>query len=94
MMSDITLSLSQIIWISGGIMAIVGLVTWLMKPIKKLDDHERRITTLEESVEESKKTDRYITRALNAIVNHMIDGDNIEDLKKVRDEFQSDLINK
>lgn len=94
MQSDITLSLSQIIWISGGIMAIVGVVTWFMKPIKKLDDHERRISTLEETVEESKKTDRYITRALNAIVNHMIDGNGIEDLKKVRDEFQSDIINK
>lgn len=94
MENDVTLSLAQIIWLAGGIMAIVTLIAWLMKPIRKLDDHEQRIQTLEKTVENSKVTDRYITRALNAIVNHMIDGNGIEDLKKVRDEFQNEIINK
>lgn len=94
MTSDITFSLSQLIWICGGIMAIVAFVAWAAKPFKKLSEHERRITTLEETVEDSKKTDRYITRALNAIVNHMIDGNGISELKKVRDEFQDEIINK
>lgn len=94
MQSDVTFSLSQIIWLAGGIMAIVALVSWLTKPIKRLDDHELRIQTLEKTAEDSKVTDRYVTRALNAIVNHMIDGNGIEDLKKVRDEFQNDIIGK
>lgn len=94
MQSDVTFSLSQIIWICGGIMAIVAFVNWIMKPVKKIDEHERRIVNLEKSFEESKTTDRYITRALNAIVNHMIDGNGIEDLKKVRDEFQDEIIKK
>ena len=93
-MTDLTISLSDIIWLCGGILGIAAFVAWVTKPIKKLDEHERRITTLEETVEDSKKTDRYVTRALNAIVNHMIDGNGIEDLKKVRDEFQNDIINK
>ena len=94
MQSDITISLSQLIWICGGIMGIAAFISWAMRPIKKVDDHERRITTLEKSVEESKVTDRYITRALNAIVNHMIDGNGISELKKVRDEFQDEIIKK
>ena len=94
MQNDITLSLAQIIWIAGGILGLAAFVSWAMKPFKKLDEHERRIQTLEQSVEESKATDRYITRALNAIVNHMIDGNGISELKKVRDEFQNEIIKK
>lgn len=94
MQNDITLSLAQIIWICGGILGIAAFVSWIMKPFKKIDEHERRISTLEKSVEESKVTDRYITRALNAIVNHMIDGNGIEKLKEVRDEFQDEIIKK
>ncbi len=94
MTSDITFSLSQLIWICGGIMAIVAFVSWATKPIKKLDNHERRISALEETAEESKKTDRYVTKALNAIVNHMIDGNGIDKLKEVRDDFQNEIINK
>ena len=94
MQNDITFSLAQIIWIAGGILGLAAFVSWAMKPFKKLDEHERRIQTLEQSVEESKATDRYITRALNAIVNHMIDGNGISELKKVRDEFQNEIIKK
>lgn len=94
MQSDITISLSQLVWITGGILALWAFIKWAMTPIKRLDDHEQRIQTLEKTVEASEKTDRYVTRALNAIVNHMIDGNGIEDLKKVRDEFQNEIINK
>lgn len=93
MQTDITFSLSQLIWICGGIMAIVAFLTWAMKPIRKLDDHELRIKSLENAAKEQKKTDKYITSALNAIVNHMIDGNGIEELKKVRNEFQNEIIN-
>lgn len=94
MQNDVTISLAQLIWIAGGITAIGAVVKLLMKPIRKLDDHEQRIQTLEQTVEESKATDRYITRALNAIVNHMIDGNGIDKLKEVRDEFQNEIIKK
>ena len=92
MNNDITISLSQLIWLAGGIMAVVAFITWAMKPIKKLDDHETRITQLEQDSEERKATDRYTTKALNAIVNHMIDGNGVEKLREVRDEYQSEII--
>lgn len=94
MQNDVTFSLAQVIWLCGGIMAIVAFVGWLMKPIKKLDDHETRIKTLEQQEQERKATDRYTTKALNAIVNHMIDGNGVDKLREVRDEYQNEIINR
>lgn len=94
MQSDVTFSLAQVIWLCGGVMAIVAFVGWLMKPIKKLDDHETRIKALEQQEAERKATDRYTTKALNAIVNHMIDGNGVDKLREVRDEYQNEIINR
>ena len=94
MQNDVTFSLAQVIWLCGGLMAIVAFVGWLMKPINKLNDHEQRIKTLEQQEAERKATDRYTTKALNAIVNHMIDGNGIDRLKEVRDEYQNEIINR
>lgn len=94
MTHDVTFSLAQVIWLCGGIMAIVAFVGWLMKPIKRLDDHENRIKTLEQQEQERRTTDRYTTKALNAIVNHMIDGNGVDKLREVRDEYQNEIINR
>ena len=94
MEQDVTFSLAQVVWLCGGVMAIVAVVKWLMTPIKKIDDHEHRITNLEKQEAERKATDRYTTKALNAIVNHMIDGNGIDRLKEVRDEYQNEIINR
>lgn len=94
MQNDVTFSLAQVIWLCGGLMAIVACIGWLMKPIKKLDDHEQRIKALEQQEQERKATDRYTTKALNAMIVHMIDGNGIEKLKEVRDEYQEQIINR
>ena len=94
MQNDVTFSLAQVIWLCGGIMAIVAFIGWLMKPINKLNDHEARIKTLEQQEAERKATDRYTTKALNAIVNHMIDGNGVDKLREVRDEYQNEIINR
>lgn len=92
MANDITISLSQVIWLCGGILGVAAFVNWLMKPIKKIDDHEKRIGVLEETADERKQTDQFMMKSLNAIVNHMIDGNGIDQLKQVRDEYQSEII--
>lgn len=94
MEQDVTFSLAQVIWLCGGLMVVIGFVGWLMKPIKKLDDHENRIKALEQQEQERKATDRYTTKALNAIVNHMIDGNGVDKLREVRDEYQNEIINR
>ena len=92
MQNDVTISLAQVVWLCGGVMAIVACINWLMKPIKKIDDHEKRIEELESATEERKATDRFMMKSLNAIVNHMIDGNGVEQLKQVRDEYQNEII--
>lgn len=92
MTNDITISLSQVIWICGGVLGIAAFVSWIMKPFKKIDDHESRIKVLEDSADERKHTDQFMMKSLNAIVNHMIDGNGIDQLKQVRDEYQNEII--
>ena len=93
MQTDINFSLAQLLWIVGGITALAAFFKWCTTPFKKLDDHEHRITLLEQNEADRKATDRYTTKALNAIVNHMIDGNGIDKLKEVRDEYQNEIIN-
>ena len=93
MQTDITFSLAQLLWIIGGITAIGAFIKWVMTPIRKIDDHEHRIGVLEEAEQQRRAPDRYTTKALNAIVNHMIDGNGIDKLKEVRDEYQNEIIN-
>ena len=93
MQTDITFSFAQLIWLIGGCTALYGFGKLIAKPFKELANHERRITTLEHNESERKATDRYTTKALNAIVNHMIDGNGIDKLREVRDEYQEEIIN-
>ena len=92
MQTDITISLSEIVWLAGGITAIVAFVKWVLTPVKKIEDHETRITNLEEARDERRATDQYMMSALNAIINHMIDNNSIDKLKEVRDEYQEQII--
>jgi hypothetical protein len=92
MQTDITFSLAQTVWIVGSITAIIAFLKWAMTPIKKLENHETRISALEEGQTERKATERYIMSALNALINHTIDGNNTEELKRVRDSYQEQII--
>lgn len=92
MQTDFTISFAQLIWVIGGITAIGAFLKWAMTPFKRIEDHETRIAALEKSEGENKAFIQYTTKALNAIVNHMIDGNGIDKLKEVRDEYQEDLI--
>ena len=92
MQNDVTISLAQTLWLIGGITAVVTFVSWLMKPFRKIDDHETRIQVLEKSADERKQTDQFMMKSLNAIVNHMIDGNGVDQLKQVRDEYQNEII--
>lgn len=93
MQTDVTFSLSQLLWLIGGVTAIAAFIKWLSTPFKKIENHESRITVLEQAEQERKATDRYTAKALNAIVNQMIDGTGIDKLKEVRDEYQNSIIN-
>lgn len=92
---DYAISLQAVFWIGAGILTIVGVVSLIMKPFKKLDDHESRITSLESKTDERHAIDQYTTKALNAIVNYMIDDTGGKEiLKDVRKDYQNSIINR
>jgi hypothetical protein len=75
------------------------------KRIHELDDHEKRITTCEgeidgikKDIEESEKefermdrSDRVFQRGLLALINHSLDGNNVDEMETVRDELRADI---
>ena len=92
---DYAISLQAVFWIGGGILTLVGVISLIMKPFKKLDDHESRITSLESKADERRAIDQYTTKALNAIVNYMIDDTGGKEiLKDVRNDYQNSIINR
>lgn len=91
---DYTISLQTVFWLCAGIAGVCGVVAIAHKPFVKLNDHETRISSLESKADERRAIDQYTTRALNAIVNHMIDGNGLDELKDVRREYQNSLIDR
>ena len=64
----------------------------IKQPFSKLDDHERRINSIENALTTRRETDTLMLKSLNAITNHMIDGNGIDKLKEARDEPQKGII--
>ena len=87
-----SIDLTTLFWICSGIAGMYAVWKIVKGPFVKLDDHERRITSVEKSLIERKDTDTLILKSLNAITNHMIDGNGIEKLKASRDELQRGII--
>ena len=92
MQTDINFSLAQLLWIIGGITAIAAFIKWLSAPFKKLDDHETRIKAVEENLAERRETDQLIMESLAAMMDHMIDGNGVEQLKEVRKKTRQQII--
>lgn len=75
------------------------------KRLAELSDHEKRITTCEgeidgikKDIEESEKefermdrSDRVFQRGLLALINHSLDGNNVDEMETVRDELRADI---
>lgn len=89
---DYSISLNTLFWLVGGIAAVIALIRTIRKPFDTIDDHERRLNQLEEDRKERQKTDTLILRSLNAITNHMIDGNGVDKLRAVRDDLQNSII--
>ncbi len=89
---DYTFSLAQIFWLVGGIAAVIALIRTFRKPFDQLDDHERRLNKLEDDHKERRETDQLILRSLNAMVNHLIDGNNRAEMIDVRKDLQNNII--
>ena len=87
-----SVDLQTLFWICSGIAALVAVYKIIRAPFAQVADHERRITSIETSISTQKATDKIILKSLNAITNHMIDGNSVDKLKEARDELQQGII--
>jgi len=92
MQTDVVFSLSQLLWLAGGVLTVGAVIKLVIIPFKKLDDHENRIADLEKSEADRKSIDRYIVKVLNALINFNLDENSgKEELRKVRDEYHDNM---
>lgn len=91
-MMEATISLSTLFWICSGIAGLYAVYKIIKGPFVQLDDHERRINKLEDDHKERRETDQLILRSLNAMVNHLIDGNNTTEMIDVRKDLQNNII--
>ena len=89
---DQTFTLSTLVAILAAVMTIGGFFAWINKPLEQIKDHERRIKAQEDEAEKRDAREKFTIAALNALVNHMIDGNNTDELRRVRDEYQREII--
>ena len=92
MQNDVVISVSQLLWLAGGILTVGTVIKLVIVPFKKLDDHENRIADLEKAETDRKSIDRYIVKVLNALINFNLDENSgKEELRKVRDEYHDNM---
>lgn len=89
---DQTFTLGGMVAILAAVMTIGGFFAWINKPLEQIKDHERRIKAQEDETEKREAREKFTIAALNALVNHMIDGNNTDELRRVRDEYQREII--
>lgn len=82
---DITFTLNELVWFIGGVTAIVIAIKAVIKPFKEIEEHAKQLKAHDETLV-------YIAKAVNALVNHAIDGNDISKLKDVRDEYQNHML--
>ena len=87
-----SVDLQTLFWICSGIAALVAVYKIVRAPFAQVADHERRFTSIETNLAAQKATDKLILKSLNAITNHMIDGNSVDKLKEARDELQQGII--
>lgn len=82
---------TTLVSIASGIMAIVALVKLVNTPIEKIKQHDEDIKKLKERDTKQSEFQKVTLNSLQAITNHMIDGNGIDKLKQSRDELAKSI---
>lgn len=80
---------TTIVSLSSGIAAIIALFKIINSPLDKIKTHDKDIEELKESAKKHGEIDKAMLTSLQAITNHMIDGNGVEGLKNSRKELQN-----
>jgi len=79
---------SSLVSICAGIVTIYGLVKIAKTPLDKVTANAKDIEELKKKSTKQAEIDKAILNGLQAITNHMIDGNGIDRLRASRDELQ------
>ena len=77
-----------IVSLAGGISAIIACVKVILTPLDKIKQNSLEIAELKKSEQKRNEMDKAMLNALQAMTNHMIDGNGIDKLKASRSELQ------
>ena len=105
---DIQTAATVITWVLGLIIAVGGastVIIRMMSPFKvlkkRVDEHDKRLDKHDTffaadkaRMDKADETNKLILKAMLALVDHGIDGNNIERLKTTKTEINNYLINK
>lgn len=91
--------------VAGCVAAFVKLYGWATKPTRentqhnaetdrRLDEGDERMTAIEQQLASQIEVNKLQMRAMLQMMNHMIDGNHVEQLKSARDDIELFLINK
>ena len=78
---------TTLVSLASGIVGIVALLKLLNSPLDKIKQHDEDIKRLKEQNAKQSEFEKVILNSLQAITNHMIDGNGIDKLKASRDEL-------
>jgi len=79
---------TTIVSLSSGIAAVIALIKLINAPLDKIKDHDKDIKELKEAAAKRSEIDKAILNGLQAMTNHMIDGNGVEKLKESRNDLQ------
>lgn len=83
-----TPELMTFVSVCSGIITIFGLIKIVRTPFDDIRKNTEDIKQLKEKNEKQSEIDKAILNGLQAITNHMIDGNGIDSLKASRSELQ------
>ena len=84
-------TLADVVVIMGALMSLFSFVKVITSPLSRIEKTERDVASIKADLDSRKKIDRAILNSLQAIINHMIDGNGTPELTASRKELQSTI---
>lgn len=77
--------------IASGVVGIIAFIKLINSPFDQIKESAKEIEKLKKEQATRKEMDRAMLNSLQAITNHMIDGNGIDRLKASRDELSKTI---
>lgn len=93
-MGDLAFSINDLLWFIGACGAIWGVYKGWKAYVLKITKQEEAVDKLEKQMKELQESDSMVLKTLLALINHSIDGNGIEGMKKIRVSLEEYIVKK